>query len=147
MIELAAGRDDDLGQVAALAQIEDRILGELVGEADAARADDAALGVVDDGGAEHDGLGLVHDLLLHALAGTLMLEPVILKAALTGLIADGAVDRVVEEQELLHGGARLGHVLARLGEHFHPGGAADLAGGLELGLVVRPRSLWRPGPT
>ncbi len=102
MIELPAGRDGDLAEVAALADAQHRILRELARDAHAAGADDAALGVVDDGRPEGHGLGLVHDLLRHALALALMLEPVVLQATLAGLIADRAVDGVVQEQELLH---------------------------------------------
>ena len=47
-------------------------------------------------------LRLVHRLVAHALLRALVLEPVVLQLALAGLVADRAVDRVVEEQELLH---------------------------------------------
>src|SRR5262249_43334973 len=93
VVELAARRHDDLAEVAALADAEHRILGNLLADPDAARAQDAALGVVDDGRSEDDPLRLVDDLLPHALARALMLEPVVLQAALAGLIADGTIDR------------------------------------------------------
>jgi hypothetical protein len=137
VVELPPGGDDDLTQVAALAEGEHGILGQLVGDADAARADDAALGVVDDGRPEGHRLGLVHDLLVHALALALVLEPIVLQAALAGLVADGAVHRVVEEEQLLHRGARLGHVLGAVGQHLHARRARHLASGLELGLAGR----------
>ena len=62
-----------------------------------------------------------------------MLEPVVLQPALAGLIADRAVDRVVQQQELLHRGARLVHVLARLALDHHAVGGRLLAGGLSFG--------------
>ena len=43
---------------------------------------------------------------------------------------------MIEEEELLHVFARLVHVLARLGADVHALGDGDLAGGLELGLLL-----------
>ena len=97
-VELAARRDEDLVQVAALAHVEDVVLRDLVHEADAARAHHAALAVVDDGGSELDALGLVDGLVPHPLLRLVVVEPVVLQLALAGLVADGAVDRVVQER-------------------------------------------------
>src|SRR5690606_21847679 len=62
VVELAARRQDDLVLVAALAHVEHVVADDLLAEADAARAHDAALGVVDDGRPEAHALGLVHGL-------------------------------------------------------------------------------------
>ena len=136
MIELATGSDRDLVQVAALADAEHRILGELLRDAHTARAHDAALRVVDDGRTEAHGLRLVHGLVAHALLRGLVLEPVVLEPALPGLIADRAVHRVIQEQELLHGSACPDHVLARLALDHQAVGGGHLTGGLELRLLL-----------
>src|SRR5690606_35012944 len=101
-----------------------------------ARAHDAALGVVDDGRAEAHTLGLVHRLGALALELLLRGEPVVLELALAGLVADRAVDRVVQEQELLRALLRLERVGA-LGEDLHALARDHLAGGLELRLRRR----------
>ncbi len=62
-LELPARGDEDLVQVAALAHVEHGVLRDLLHEADAARAHDAALAVVDDRGAEDLGLRLVDRLV------------------------------------------------------------------------------------
>src|SRR6185437_7745159 len=125
-VELTPGRDDDLFDVAALALIEHRIFGDLRHEADAARADDAALGVVDDRRPEGDALRLVDRLVAHALLVLAVLEPIILELALAGLIADRTIDRVLQEQELLHVAPRFDDVVARVGAHVHAVGGRDL---------------------
>jgi len=135
VIELAPWRDDDLGEVAALALVEHRIFGDLGRKPHAARAHDTALGVVDDGRAEHHALGLVDRLVAHALLGALVLEPIILQAALTSLIADGAIDRVIQKQKLLHRRARLLDLARRFAFDLHVLAGRYLASGLELGLA------------
>ena len=136
MVELAAGGQDDLVPVAALPHVQDRVADHLVADADAAGAHDAALGVVDDRRTEADPLGLVHRLGALALEVPLVLEPVVLELALTGLVADGAIDRVVEQQELLHRVLSLLHLFADRVD-LHALGRLDLAGGHELRLGVR----------
>src|SRR5690606_2830857 len=86
VVELAARAQADLVLVAALAHVEHVVLGDLVAEANAARAHDAALGVVDDGRAEAHTLGLVHRLGALALELLLRGEPVVLELALAGLV-------------------------------------------------------------
>ena len=85
-------------------------------EPDAARALDAA---------GHDRLDQRPDILV--LDGALVLleaaavdavgHGLVLQVALAALVADGAIERVIDEQELHHPFARLLHHL-RLGEHF-----------------------------
>src|SRR6185312_13499191 len=108
---------------------------DLLGEADAARALDAAVHVEDDVGAQGDALAprigpLV--LVLETRVGDAVLEGVVLQAALAGLIADRAIQRVIDEEELHHPLLRLGD-LGGIRAHrpavlHHVGGA----GGLEL---------------
>jgi hypothetical protein len=130
VVELATWRHRDLVQITALAHAEHRILGELVGDTDAACAHDAALGVVDDGRTEHDGLRLVDRLVVHALLRALMLEPVVLQPALSRLIADRAIHGVIEQQQLLHRRAGPHRVLAGLALDHHAVGRRLLTGRL-----------------
>jgi len=117
VVELATGGHEDLVSVAALAHVEDVIADQLVAYADAAGAHDAALGVVHDGRTEALRLGLVHGLRALALHLRIVARPVVLQLALTGLIADRAVDRMVQQQPLLHVGLRRLHHLAGGGDH------------------------------
>src|SRR5690606_11997362 len=101
VLERLAREDvDDLAR-AAPEDAEDRIAGDLLHEAHAARAHDAALLVQDDGRPED--LALVFHPLgpVQARRLVVVLLVVVLEAALTRLIADGAVDGVMEEQQLL----------------------------------------------
>ncbi len=105
----------DLHVLAAADGAEIRHAGDLAGEADAARAMDAAV---------HPCLHQRADVLV--LDGALVLveagriDPVghglVLQVALAALVADRAIERVVDEQELHHPLARLLHQW-RLGDH------------------------------
>src|SRR5262249_35632951 len=68
----------------------------------------------------------------------LVLEPVVLELALAGLIADWAVDGVVQEEELLHTRAGVEDVLARLREDFLIFDRGVLTGRLKLRLLHGP---------
>ncbi len=68
----------------------------------------------------------------------MVLEPVVLELALAGLVADRAVDRVVQEQELLDVVTRPLDVLARVGQDLHALDGRHVAGGLELRLLDGP---------
>src|SRR5690606_27789757 len=136
VVELTTRREDDLVAVATLAHVEDGVFGELLRDTNAARAHDAALGVVHDGRPETHALRLVNRLGVLALRGVLVLVVVVLELALAGLVADGAVDWMVQEEELLYGRLRLLDALARAGD-LHALGGRHLAGRLELGLGVR----------
>ena len=65
-----------------------------------------------------------------------VIEPVVLQLALARLIADGAIDGVVEQKELLDRVARLLDVLARVAHDLHASAAGHLARGLELRLLT-----------
>ncbi len=133
VVELPARREYDFVSVAALAHVEDVVLGDFVADADAARAHDATLGVVNDGGSETDAFWLVDRLSELSLQRALVLVVVILELALAGLVADGAIDRVIEQQKLLHGSlCGLDLVVGR--RNHHAVGGLELTGGLKLGL-------------
>src|SRR5690554_7661577 len=102
MVELPPRREDNLALIPALALAEHRILRELFGDADAARAEDAALGVKDDGRAKAHALWLMHRLGPLPLQLVKMLLIIILQLALACLIADRAIDRMVKKKKLLN---------------------------------------------
>src|SRR5690606_36526918 len=89
----------------------------LVGEAHAARAENAARAPIFDMRA-HGRLGLDHLLFVEAAMVAAVGIAVVLQAAFAGLIAFGAVEGMVDEEELHHRLAGLLHVLA-LGGDFH----------------------------
>ena len=93
-----AGEDVDLGVVAPPHHLELAGLGDLAGEPDAPGAHDAAVLVeLDQVG---DVLAGVDEPLLDEPVGRLaVLVAVILQAALAGLVADGAVERVVDQEQ------------------------------------------------
>ena len=97
----------DEGAVAALRHVQHRFLGDVLREADAARAENAAVGHVQHVGPEV--LDRVEPLgeLAVARAGPAFLEHEVLQLALAGLIADRAVERMIDEQELEHALARV----------------------------------------
>jgi len=104
-------------------------------EADAAAAQHAALGV------QHD-RPQVHDLALPDLLLGLdlrvvqaVLHVLVLEVALAGLVADGTVDGMVDEQELEGGAMGLGRLLA-LRVHHHALRHQRVAGDLELGHLL-----------
>jgi len=91
----------DHGAVATLADVERRVVGDIVHEPDAASAKDAAVRHVDHVAAEI--LRRIEPLRL-AVAGILapFLVGVVLQLALAGLVADRTVERMVDEQHLEH---------------------------------------------
>jgi len=130
IVELAAGEDVDLGVVAA---VEDRHLvglGDFAGETHAPRTEDAPFLVQHDPAA--DGRGLL--VLDHFVFGKPAVVPahqhvVFLEAAFAGLVADGAVHGVVDEQELEHVADRLADAVVVGPDHHavaHRRAARDL---------------------
>ena len=94
---------DREGRVAsAVGEAEHRIVGDLVGEANAAAAHDAALVVEPDAGTDIDVLWLLDLALAEAALALAVLDAVLLEAAFTGLVADGAIEGVIDEEELHH---------------------------------------------
>ena len=94
------------------------MLRDLVAEPDAARAHDAALLVEHDARPDVDALAVVDLVDLEPRRLQVVRHVVDLQLALARLVADRAVDRVVDEQELHHGlAARLHAVGVRLDLH------------------------------
>ena len=124
--ERLVGERQDLRLVATLGEADQRIAGDLVGEARAAVAQDAALAVEQHEVADRDRLLEVPLLLdVAALAGTVA-ERLVLQRALAALVADRAVERVVGEEQLED--ALLGPPRQRrLGVDLHVRGDGDHA--------------------
>ena len=121
----------DLQVLAALHAAEFVGAGDVRGEADAARALDAAGHVAGDQRAEilvgHDALALGE-----ARHRTAVAEREVLQFAFAALVADRAIERMVDQQEFHHVALRLqGLVAAR--EHLHAVGDRGGAGRLRLG--------------
>src|SRR3546814_19014205 len=121
----------------ALDQGDERVPGDLVGETGAALADDAALAVEQDLGRDVDRLG---KRPLHATVGreaglgTPVGHRLVLQGALAAFVADRAVERVVDQQELHHPLLRLvGDRGGDLSVDHHAVGHGQGAGGLRLG--------------
>src|SRR5690606_32021860 len=99
VVQRPAGEDIDLALVAAAGDHQLARAGHFAGEAHAAGAHDAAIGV--EGDVRPDILlGLLDLLLLEAAGRAAVLVAVVLQVALTRLVADGAVQRVVDQQVL-----------------------------------------------
>ncbi|MBM2836943.1 MAG: hypothetical protein HW409_1132 [candidate division NC10 bacterium] len=107
-------------------------LGDLVGEAHAAGAKDAAFLVQHHVGADGHGL-LLLDLLLSKPG---IVEPEVhvevLEVAFARLVADRAVERVVRQEKFQHGAPAV-FSLGTLGVHHHSFSDRRVAGDLELG--------------
>ena len=119
------------GRRAAVQELELLVLGDLLAEADAAVAEDAALAVDLDQRRERDRLLEVALGVDHAASARAPAHRDVLKRALPALVADRAVEGVVDEQELDHrflGG--LDPVGA--GVDDHPVADRRRAGGLKL---------------
>src|SRR2546425_299164 len=98
--ERFVGIGDDLGELAAAAEIDERVAGDLGREARAAPALDAALAVKEHEVADRDRLLEVALLLdIPRLPGPER-QRLILQRALAAAVADRAVERMVDEQEL-----------------------------------------------
>src|SRR3546814_7847051 len=96
------GERVDLGLGATVDEVDEGVAGDLIGEAGAAVAEDAALAVEVDEVGDRDRL-LEVDLLLDepGLAGTVGVG-LVLQRALAALVAHRAVEGVVGEEELEH---------------------------------------------
>ena len=125
--------------LAPLAEGDQRVAGDLVGEAGAAAALDAALAVEQDEVRDRDRLLPVALLLDEArLAGTER-ERRVLQRALAAAVAHRAVERVVDEQELEHAVLRLATSRPTAGVHDHAVGDERRAGRSAGRACPRPR--------
>ena len=129
--------DADLLEGTPLDQRDEGVAGDLLGEARTARAQHAALAVEQHLGGDVDRLG---ERALHATArgeaglATAVAHGLVLQGALATLVADRAVERVVDQEELHDPLLRLvGHVAGRLGVDHHALRDRDRAGRLWLG--------------
>src|SRR5262249_48780920 len=126
----------DLAAVAAIDDVDLRVAVDVAHETHTAGAENAPLTV------QHERWPEV-DVTLDALAvdhaawkvrSALRRAEVvreILERAFAALVADRTIERMVQEQELEHAGARLNHV-RRIGRHHHPLGAGGGARRLQL---------------
>src|SRR5262249_24161900 len=127
VLEVAAGKEADLRVIAAIEDAELTGARDLVTETHAARARDAPLGVEHHVRTEWQGLRLVDLLVDHPRVVEAVFHVVDLQPALTRLIADRAVERMVDEVELHDGAPRFLHPLG-LGRHDHAVGRLGVAG-------------------
>jgi hypothetical protein len=135
VVELGARGGAELLVVAAVAHLELVLAGDLVTDPDAAGAKDAALGVEDDPGPQVDHLRLADLGHVDPRVGVVVVEVELLQGALAGLVADRAVDRVVQQGELEHLLAgQGGPVVVDL--HHHAVGGDGLTRRLQLGRLL-----------
>ncbi len=124
--------DIDLDGVAASEEVDLRLSGDLRREPHAATALDAALAVQQHELGDRDGLGPVALLLQEPALARAVGEHLVLERALPALVAHGAVEGVVHEEELEH--TVLGLLdLLRGGVDLHAVGDGHVAGGLQGG--------------
>jgi hypothetical protein len=119
----------DEGSVAAIEQLQLRVLADLLAEAHAAVAKDAALAVDRDEGGELDRLLEVALGVGEAAPARAPAHRDVLQRAFAAFVADGAVERVVDEQELDHRALRVFDLLAARVDD-HPVAYRRRAGGL-----------------
>ena len=124
----------DLLVGAALLQVDEHVAGDLLGEPRAALAQDAALAVQEDLRRDRDRLGERALDVDEPGARASVAHRLVLQRALATLVADRAVQRVVDEQQL-HDAVlrlvRLGGRVLRL--DLHARGRLERAAGLRLG--------------
>jgi hypothetical protein len=116
--------------VAALHDAERMRFRHLVREPHAARAQDAALVVEHDARRQRVVLGRAHLGLVRHRRLAVEAVVVVLQRALAGLVADAAVDRVVEQRQLEHRLPVLAHEL-RVGQHAQALGRGHVARDLD----------------
>ena len=120
----------DEGAVAALEQLQLLVLGDLLAEAHAAVAEDAALAVDRDQRRELDRLLEVALVVDQAAFARAPAHRDVLQRALAAFVADRAVERVVDEQELDHRALRVLDLVGA-GVDDHPVADRGRAGGLQ----------------
>ena len=102
VIEADVRVDGDRSVSAALGESEDGFFGDFVHEADTAAAHNAAFVVEADVFANIDVLGLLDLGFLEAGLAAAVFDGKFLKFAFAGLVADRAVERVINKEELHH---------------------------------------------
>jgi hypothetical protein len=132
IVENRAGKKSNGRMVAAVDDSQLVGMGHFLQEAHAASAFDAPLAVENNVGAKDLPLAFMLFFFFEAAGLPVMLHIVVLEPALPGLIANGAVQRVIDEQEL-HDGLAHREDLGTLGQHGHALGDLRVAGNLQLG--------------
>ena len=122
VLEIRAGEEADLRVIAAMEDAQLTGLRDLVAEAHAARAEDAALGVQHHVRPERHRLRLVDLLVGHPRIVEPVLHVVDLQPALAGLVAHGTVERMVDEMEFHDRPPRLLHAVGLGVDHHAVGG-------------------------
>ena len=128
IVEFAAREAGQRVVGTAVDEAQDGVLGDLAGEAHAARAEDAAFVVERDAGPEAGLLRLGVLLVDIARITAAVFGGEFLQLALAGLVADRAVERVVEEEHLRHAfaaGLDAGRFEADVQARCDVGGAGD----------------------
>src|SRR5688572_15120398 len=110
-------------------------MGDFVKKAHAARAFDATLAIENDIGTKNLAFAVTLLSLLEPAVLQVMLHVIVLQPALTRLIADRAIDRMVDQKKFHH---RLAHryYLGTLGQYRHALGHLCVAGDLQLGHLL-----------
>ena len=139
------------GETAPIHKTEDIVLGYLLHKPDASRAQHAALRVQSHPRPQFHVLGFLHLPLQEPGLALAVLHGELLKPALTCLIANWAVERMVDQQKLHHALAAFAHH-RRIRPHAHPLGHLLRTGNLrpwnpcDLRLAVRAQNrlpVWR----
>ena len=91
--------DRERGVGAALGESKDRIGHDLIHEANAAAAHDAALVIEPDARADIDVFRLLHLHIDEPRDAAAVLDGLFLEAALSGLVADGTIQRVIDQEK------------------------------------------------
>lgn len=110
-IEQAAGVDGEGRVGAALREPEDRVTGDFIHEADAAAAHDATLVIEADARADIDIFWLFHLHVDEARHAAAVADRVFLESAFAGLVADRAIERVIDQEKFHHALAAFFHQL------------------------------------
>ena len=136
-LERLARGDTDLLVRTAFQQLDERITSDLIREPGAARTQDAAFTVQQNLGRDIDRFGEGSLDILEAGLRAPVGHRLILQRAFTTLVADRAVQRMVDQQQLHHALLRLvGGLRSELGAHHHARGAGDRAGRHRLALSL-----------
>ena len=132
ILERRTWKNPDLAVVSAIENAELAGLGDLVGKAHAAGAENATLLIQHHMRTERHGLMFLDLLLLESRIVEPEVEIEILQVALTGLITNRTIQRMVRQQKLQHGPPAF-LSLGILSVHNHPFGHGRIASDLELG--------------
>ena len=127
VVQRPSREDVDTGRVRPVDDAEFSGLGDQAGEANAARAQHATLLVMDHATTEIHFFGLEHRFDRHAALLAIVFHVEILELAFTGLITDGAVDRVVDQLKF-HDVTLDPLDVVHIEQDFHPFGRPGLAG-------------------